>query len=411
MAQSANAATAKLPKTSTWLLLHRWFGILTALFLFLAAVTGSVLTFRVALDNWVNGDLIRYEGQVSERINTVEAVSLYEASNPDLQVVEFPLNPGADENIPVKVAAKPGTDAPDFDEVFLNPATGDVVGTRSTGPGLSGRQIVPLILIFHENLLLGDVGRIFLGIIAIGWLLSALIGFYLTFPKRGPFFRKWWSSWTWNPKSSLARQLLDIHQASGLWLFILVVIVAFTSVALNFFFEFWAPFASAVEPLEKSLFDQPIPFPDGASPTLSYAEALVRAEAERAAAGVEWQPATMLYNPSWNIYGITLSDNGVLNYKGLGPIYYYFDAVTGEYVHEVNPYTDSMGLKLMRAVYPLHSGEMGGPIMVFLVFLTGLATAEMCVTGIWVWLKKRGPRIAARRKALERAAAADQSTS
>ncbi len=105
----------------------------------------------------------------------------------------------------------------------------------------------------------------------------------------------------------------------------------------------------------------------------------------------------MLYYPNWNLYGVTFSDNGILNYKHLGPIYYYFDAASGAFVHEVNPYTDSAGLVMIRAVYPLHSGEMGGALSVFLVFILGLATAEQCITGTWLWLKKRGPRIAAKK--------------
>ncbi|MEM5516268.1 PepSY-associated TM helix domain-containing protein [Henriciella sp. AS95] len=386
--------------SNVWLFLHRWFGVLMAVFLFLAAVTGSVLTARATLDRWINSDLMVYSGAVEDRIDAIEAVSLFEAQNPDIQVVEFPLNPHQNENIPLKVVPKPGQDALDFDEVFIDPVSGTLVGTRSTQAGLSGRQFIPLLLGFHENLLLGNSGRIFLGFIALGWLLTSLIGLYLTFPKRGPFFRKWKSAWTYSPKRRFARQMLDIHQASGLWLFAFVVIVAFTSVALNFFFEFWAPFAETIAPTGDSYFDQAVLFPEGVQPDLSFQDALGRTREQIEAAGVSWQPATMLYYPDWNLYGATLTDNGVLNYKALGPIYYHFDGSSGAYIQQVNPYDDSTGLALMRSVYPLHSGEVGGPVTVFIVFLTGLATAEMCVTGIWVWLKKRGPRIAAKKKRL-----------
>jgi len=106
----------------------------------------------------------------------------------------------------------------------------------------------------------------------------------------------------------------------------------------------------------------------------------------------------MLYYQNWNLYGTTFSDTGDLNYKYLGPIYHYFDAVSGDWIHEVNPYTDSAGLVMIRAVYPLHSGEIGGWLTVFFVFVLGLATAEQCFTGIWLWLKRRGPRVAAKKK-------------
>lgn len=390
---------------NSWLFLHRWFGIITAAFLLLAAVTGSVLTFRASLDRWVNSDLFTYSGAAEARLAPVELVARYEAAHPDVQITNFPLNPPADENIAISVTAKPGLPAIDRSEVFLDPTSGDVVGDRSTAAAFSGRQIVPLITDLHYNLLAGDAGRIFMGFVALGWLVSALIGLYLTFPRKGPFFRNWWPAWTYSPKRSFARQMLDLHRSSALWLYLFLIVLAFTSVTLNFFSEFWDPFATWVAPLKKSLFHLDAPFPDGTIPALSYNDAYVLAAQQAAAAGLEWQPATMLYYPNWNLYGVTFSDDGVLNYKHLGPIYYYFDAATGAFVHEVNPYTDSAGLVMIRAVYPLHSGEFGGGFTVFLVFILGLATAEQCVTGVWVWLKKRGPRIAATKQNAESATA------
>ena len=382
---------------NSWLFLHRWFGIITALFLLIAALTGSILTFRASLDRWVNGDLFSYTGAAEARLDPIKVIARFEAANPDAQVTNFPLNPPADENLLINVAPKPGAAEISKDEVFLDPSSGEPIGSRSTAPGLSGRQIIPLILEVHYNLLAGEAGRIFMGFIALGWLISAFIGLYLTFPKKGPFLQNWWPAWTYSPKRSFARQMLDLHRSSALWLYVFLAILAFTSVTLNFFSEFWDPFSTWIAPLEKSLFHLDAPFPEGSVPGLSYADAYKLAADQAAIAGAEWKPATMLYYPNWNLYGVTFSDNGILNYKHLGPIYYYFDAASGAFVHEVNPYTDSAGLVMIRAVYPLHSGEMGGALSVFLVFILGLATAEQCITGTWLWLKKRGPRIAAKK--------------
>lgn len=390
---------ASMATKNTWLILHRWFGIITALFLFIAAITGSVLTARSTIDRWANGDLFTYTGAAAERLAPLEAVALYEAANPAIQVTGFPLRADDAENILITVAAKPGEAALGYEEVFLDPASGEPVGSRSTDPGLSNRQIIPLILELHYNLLVGDAGRIFMGFIALGWLVSSGVGLYLTFPRKGPFLKNWRPAWTYSPKRPFARQMLDLHRASALWLFPFLFILAFTSVTLNFFDEFWDPFSTTVAPLEKSLFHLDAPYPEGAVPQLTYADALGLAETQAAAEGHAWKPATMLYYQNWNIYGTTFSDTGDLNYKYLGPIYHYFDANTGEWVHEVNPYTDSAGLVMIRAVYPLHSGEIGGWLTVFFVFILGLATAEQCITGIWLWLKKRGPRIAAKKKA------------
>lgn len=390
---------ASMATKNTWLVLHRWFGIITALFLFIAAITGCILTVRASIDRWANADLFTYSGAEAERIEPIEAVALYGAAHPDLQVTGFPLQGTPGENLLITVAPKPGEPALDYQEVFIDPVDAGVIGTRSMDPGLSNRQIIPLLLEFHYNLLAGDAGRIFMGFVALGWLISAGIGLYLTLPRKGPLFKNWWPAWTYSPKRSFARQMLDLHRASALWLFPFLIVLAFTSVTLNFFDEFWDPFATTVAPLEKSLFHLDAPYPEGMVPEMSYADALALSQNQAAAEGLDWKPATMLYYQNWNLYGTTFSDTGDLNYKYLGPIYYYFDAATGEWIHEVNPYTDSAGLVMIRAVYPLHSGEVGGWFTVFAVFILGLATAEQCITGIWLWLKKRGPRIAARRKA------------
>ena len=386
-------------KSSFWLVIHRWFGIVTAVFLFIAAVTGCLLTVRASLDAWANSDLYTYAGEAPDRLPVFDAVSRYELAHPGIQVVGFPVNPDPSENIRINIAPRPGGEPVHKDEVFLDPATGGEIGARSTEPGWSRRQVVPLLAELHANLLAGDAGRIFMGFVALGWFISALVGLYLTFPRRRPFFRNWWSAWTYSPKRSFARQMLDMHRASALWLFPFLGFLAFTSVALNFFSEVYAPVATAIAPLEKSLFDEEMPFPEGTTPDLSFADAFQLAEAQAAEAGMEWQAARMLYLPAWNLYRTMYTDNGVVNYRHLGPVYLYFDARSGAYVHEVNPYTDSAGLVMIRVLYPTHSGEVAGGFTVFLVFILGLATAEQCITGVWVWWKKRGPRIAAKKRA------------
>ena len=390
---------AKANTKNTWLVLHRWFGIVTSLFLLIAAVTGCILAARVSIDKALNGDLFAYEGPASARMRTVDAVAIFEAANPDVQVTGFPLNLPLTENIPVSVTAHPGKPEIENDQVFLDPATGAQVGARSTEAGMSRRQFVPLIAELHFNLLAGDAGRIFMGFIALGWLVSSGIGLYLTLPKKRPFLQNWWPAWTYSPKRSFARQMLDIHRSSALWLFPFLFVLAFTSVSLNFFSEAYSPAVTTISPLKKSLFDQDMPFPDGTSPSLSYDDAFSLADAQASEEGISWKAATMLYYPNWNLYGTTFSDNGVLNYKYLGPIYYYFDADTGAFVHEVNPYTDSAGLVMIRVLYPTHSGEVAGGLGVFFIFVLGLATTEQCITGVWVWWKKRKPRIAARKLA------------
>lgn len=383
--------------------IHRYIGLSIMLFLLIAAVTGCILCFAPQFDQALNRDLFVVEA-VSGPTDPLAIVDRLRTARPDLQIVGFPLHirPGA--TIPVEVKAIPGGTPPGFDQVFLDPSNGDIVGTRDKRTGWDRRHIVEGIAQFHFNLLAGDVGRWLMGVMALAWLCGNLVGVYLTWPRKAPYLKNWCRMWRFSLKSALGRLVLDIHRSTGLWLLIGVTALAYTSVCLNFYSEAYEPTVVRISPLKRSLFDRPAPFPDGARPTLTFRDAAVLGERRGARDGSTWKPATILYRPDWNLYGVTFTHDGTLNYRALGPVYYYFDARSGALAHVVNPYDDSAGLVMIRMLYPLHSGQIGGWPTIAIIFVLGLATIEMIVTGFYVWWKKRASRVAADRAAAKRAA-------
>jgi uncharacterized iron-regulated membrane protein len=107
------------------------------------------------------------------------------------------------------------------------------------------------------------------------------------------------------------------------------------------------------------------------------------------------------YVPDRDLYGIMFTRSGRVTYRWLGPVTYYVAGADGRFVFADDPYHDSGGRKLSRALYPLHSGQVIGWLGVAIIFLLGLTTAEMCVTGLYVWWKNRQSRreMEARRRA------------
>ncbi|QQN74329.1 PepSY domain-containing protein [Croceicoccus sp. YJ47] len=382
------------------LLLHRYCGLVSLAFLAVAGLTGSLLVFRAPLDHALNSDLFSASNPVaSTPLDTVAAIDAFQAAHPGLQVTAFPLRSDANRSIAAELSARPGAIAPAFDEVFLNPADGSVIGGRETGPGLGPRNFVAGVADLHFELLTGTPGRLFLGAIAVLWLLAMIAGLVLTTPEKGPFWKKWWRNWQFRRSSAIPRLLLDLHRASGLWLLPFLAVLAMTSIAFNFWSEAYEPAVTAVSPLEHDLFDQDAPFPQGAVPRLSFSDVLPRAEAHAEAIGLDWEPARMLYLPQWNLYGVKFSPHGELSYRQLGPVDHYFDGDTGEWRHQVDPYSDSAGLAMIRVVYPLHSGEIFGFASLALVFVLGLVTFGQSVTGLYIWWKKRSSRVARRKAA------------
>ena len=386
----------------TWL--HRWLGLAAMAFLVIAAATGCVLCLKKPLDRALNRDLF-VRARSGPALDPLVMVARFSAAHPELQVRSFPLNVSADDNLPVQVVAAPGAPKPDFAQVFLDRADAHIIGTRSDGPGWDRRHIVDGIEEFHKNLLGGTVGRWVMGVAALFWLVSNLIGVYLTWPRKAPWLRQWKRMWRFSFKSMFARLMLDMHRSTGLWLLIGVTLLAWTSVCLNFYNEVYEPTVARIAP-SHDLFDAPAPFPKGTRPTLPFSDAVARAAQKATADKLGWVPATALYKPDWNLYGVTLTDNGRLQYRALGPVYYYFDARDGHLANVVDPYSGDTGLALIRSLYPLHSGQVGGWPTVALIFLLGLATIEMAITGLYVWWKKRKSRVAAKIAARRNAARA-----
>lgn len=384
------------------LLLHRYCGLVSLAFLAMAGLTGSLLVFRAPLDHALNSDLFSASSPVaSTPYDNVAAVDAFQSANPGLQVTGFPLRSEASRSIAAELSARPGYSAPAFDEVFLDPTDGSLIGGRQTGPGIGPRNFVAGVADLHFELLAGTPGRLFLGAIAVLWLLSIIAGLVLTTPEKRPFWKKWRRNWQFRRSSSIPRLLLDLHRASGLWLLPFLALLAATSIAFNFWSEAYEPAVTAISPLEHDLFDEEAPFPQGTVPRLSFSDVLPRAEAHAQAAGLEWQPARMLYLPKWNLYGVKFSPQGELSYRQLGPVDHYFDGDTGEWRHQVDPYSDSMGLAMIRVVYPLHSGEIFGFTSLALVFVLGIVTFGQSVTGLYIWWKKRSSRVARRKAAIK----------
>ena len=370
-----------------WTKIHRWLGLTALGFLFIAGVTGSFLCFDKRIDAALNADLF-YQASPGALASPTVLAARYQARHPELAVTSFPLNVPDARTLQLKVAPAPGSTA-GFDEVYIDRSDERVVGVRQSGAGWDRRHIVEGIFQLHANLVAGTWGRWIMGIAALGWFIGNFVGLYLTFPAKTPFWPKWKKKWTIDTRARLRRFMLEIHNASGLWLLIPATVLAYTSVAMNFFDEAFVPMVEATSPPRPSLFDTPATAAAPNGPGIGFARALDIGVAAARADGLGWQPALQRFSPQYHVYGVTFTDNGVENYHALGPVTYYVDAATGRLVERDDPYNDSFGRKLIRSLYPLHSGDVAGGFGIAIIFILGLSTAEMCVTGFYTWWKKR----------------------
>lgn len=367
-----------------WFQVHQWVGLGTLAFLIVVALTGSVLTFRSVLDGWLNPELYRASSLPALAPETL--VSRAEAARPLARVslLETRIEPGL--AVMLSVVARDPSRPLGYDQLFVDPGTGAVVGKRDLRAGWDRAHILEGVYEMHARLLGGAPGRWLLGGISGMWAISNLIGLYLTLPRGKPFWSRWKPVWTIKFGARLPRLMLDLHRASGLWLLIGVTALAVTGFAMNFFGEIATPVAQALSPAR---FQDP---PEHSAPvvaTIDYGQALGLASVAARRDDPALRPAVASYDAEEGAYRMGFTRSGRRDYWWLGPSYYYIDGRDGRVLAHDDPYHDSLGRKFLRGLYPLHSGRMFGWFGRIVVFLLGFVIVEQCVTGAWVWWRKQ----------------------
>jgi uncharacterized iron-regulated membrane protein len=392
-----------MPMRALGVALHRYLGLFIAAFLILAGSTGSLIAFHGELDAWLNPALFRARASGAPLL-PAELVARVERAEPRLRVSSLPLRVRAGEAARLSVRPAPdlATGQPpelDFDEVFADPVSGDILGRRLWGEcRLDRAYLVPCVYVLHYSLQLpGEAGLWIMGGVGLAWLAGSLIGVYLTFPAKpgGRGGRTWRERWglAWRIKRGARgpRLHMDLHRAGGLWLCAAMLVLAVSGVSFNLRDAVFEPVVGWFSPLTPSPFDrrEERPAASPLEPEQPFAAILARAEGEAARRGWTAPPATLFYNPGYGIYGVGFGEERA---AGLGLSYLYFDGGDGGFLGTYLPGAGTAGDVFEAIQFPLHSGRIAGLPGRIAVCLTGLAVAGLSATGVLIWLDKRRAR-------------------
>ncbi|OXL27039.1 PepSY domain-containing protein [Psychrobacter sp. DAB_AL32B] len=231
--------------------IHRYTGLVMAAFLIMAGITGALLAFHDELDDVFNQRLAYVKPAQTPVLSIATLHDKVISSYPEYSFSAFAVTVEPNRAVvfvvdkykgDVKVAPEPP-----FQEVYINPFTAEIMGTRDKNEW-AWRNTMYKVFWLHRDLLLGDIGKLILGIVALVWTLNCFIGFYLTFPravknsstsnkistkKRASFFKRWLPAWKIRTKTNIFKLNYDVHQAFGLWLWIMLFVIAWSSVGFN----------------------------------------------------------------------------------------------------------------------------------------------------------------------------------
>ena len=176
-------------------LLHRWFGLAVALFLFISGLTGAVISWDHELDAWLNPQLFHAASGADHAgaRSGLELASQVEANDPRVRVnyTLTALEPGHTALMSVEAKIDPATGKPHalgYNQVAVDPVTGTVQGTRQWGEvSLARENLLPFLYKLHYTMHIPDgwgieLGVWLMGIIGIVWFVDCFIALYLSFP-------------------------------------------------------------------------------------------------------------------------------------------------------------------------------------------------------------------------------------
>jgi len=389
-----------------FLLAHRYAGLTLAAFLIVIGITGSIIAFYEPLEEWTNPELIFVPVPDGREAPTPLAVldlrEKMQREDPHSHVyfVHFPHEKNKSVSMYVEAAidAKTG-DAFDigYDELFANPHTGERINQRQWGDFSPQRKnLISAIYFLHYSLVLPEeLGEGFMGIVALFWAMDCFVGLMLTLPAKngGNFWQRWKPSWMIKTTASKHRVIYDMHRAISLWVWLFLLMFAWSGFALNLptaYKNIMNQVAKTTDNFVQPELEQPL-----VNPAISWKQALTLGEkymTEQSALhhfDIKY-PTALIYRREKGFYDYRVYSSRDLISWGYTSVA--INAKTGALIGVQIPTGHETGTTFTSWIKGIHMAMVGGFPVRFLVSLMGLVVVLLSVTGVVIWLRKRLPK-------------------
>jgi uncharacterized iron-regulated membrane protein len=374
-----------------------------AAFLIVAGATGSVLAFLGDMEMALNP-----EYRIAEPPGaTFSPLALRETllrRLPDARIDSIPLYHAPGEALhwwmllpdPEHPAVRVDTD------MVVNPYTGEEISRRTTSVWpIHRKNLMAFVYRLHYSLALGDVGLWLFGLAAVLWTLDCFAGVYLTLPggrADGSFgwWRRWSQAWKIRWRSNAGKRQFDLHRASGLWLWPLLLAFAWSGVSFTL--------GDAVyRPTMRALFGMAEPAESGTSGDGVHARAVLPwAEGYRRARQLMHEQARLnafdvlreqnfSYDAARGVFVLTVLSSRDVG-RRWGRTELWLDAASGEFRALGLPTGSQAGNTITTWITAIHTASVGGRPMQAMVSAFGFAVALLAVTGVLIWWRKRRAR-------------------
>ncbi|RIV86802.1 PepSY-associated TM helix domain-containing protein [Aurantiacibacter zhengii] len=361
----------------SWFLVHKWSSLVSTAFLLMLCVTGLPLIFHDEIDALVGED---YEAALAGAPSADSGTALDNMLDAALaeRPGEVPLFMAFSQDSPlltVTTGPVPDADGADMTLLFLDRATGEVIGPAPSG------GVMEFILQLHTDLFLGLPGMLFLGVMGGLFVLALVSGvvLYAPFMRRLPFG-------TLRTRRSRRVKTLDQHNLLGIVALGWMLVVGVTGVINAFadpLVDNWRN-GELAEMTAQYAGDPAIDADDYGSLDAAMASAQValpgRSPQFIGFPGGDWSTGQH--------YAIFFQGDRPLTRHLLTPAL--VDARSGELIDARAMPPLNQALMMSK---PLHFGDYGGlPLKLIWAVLT-LATIWVLWSGLVLWLRRSPARI------------------
>ena len=377
------AGLKKITLRKVLLKLHLYISLSLGMFLALAGLTGSLLVYNHTLDKWLNSETMLVEAGL-QRLPLLDLIAIANQASPvkaPPSYITIPEEPDDALIVRYQIQEKgkkhKGMNH-HFHEVMVNPYTGQVLGDRDRNDSL-----MSIIVRLHANLLVGDSGKLIMGITALLTLVLTISGIYLWWPK----LSKLKQALVIKRNASFTRFNFDLHKTVGIYTAIVMLAVSLSGVYFNLPGVF-KPVVDYFSPLDgmsgMSAMMGGVKSETDTGATLS-PETVISA-VEAAYPGILVQRIFFPANAE-DSYRVSARQADEIRSNGATTIW--LDQYNGKFLKVRDPKQFNAGTAFTNLQLPLHNGEILGTPGRIMVLITGLAPLLLMVTGVIHWLKKR----------------------
>jgi uncharacterized iron-regulated membrane protein len=352
--------------------IHRYVSLALAALWLMQLVTGAMLVFHWELDDGsvpgpkaaLNPALMGQTLAAFQDAHPLGPVSLYASGG----------SPGRFDLLAVK--------APGKSDAFRVDGAGQVLRQRPSDYDTVHIGVFQIATYLHQTLFAGDRGKTVIGISGLFLLSNMIIGLKLAWPRAGQWRQ------TLMPKRGKApgTTLFGWHRALGLCLAPIALVLISVGVLLAFDDPLRAMLG--VRDLEPSAAAEQI---TGAPTSPGQALRLALAQYPAASLASLTMPWT---DAPW--FKITLRQPGEAR-RIDGTTAVYISARGGRVLERIDALRAPLKVKVLDALYAVHTGEIGGLVGRMLALLIALTLLMLAGLGLGLWWRRRGTRLRASR--------------